>query len=72
MEKPEKSKRAYLGGVISGIGIGVILAAAFVQYTRYNLANYTTLTVASGLIAIAAGYGLARSCCRCRNDSEKA
>ena len=71
MENPGHSKRAYWGGIISGIGIGAILAAAFVQYTRYNLANYTTLTVVLGLLAIAAGCGLARSCCRCKTDSEK-
>lgn len=45
----------YIGGSISGIGIGVILMAAIAQYTSCNLANFTRLAVALGLIAVVIG-----------------
>ena len=50
----------YLGGAISGIGIGIILPADFEQFTIRTLENYSRLILAIGLIAIAVGFALAR------------
>ena len=55
MEASGKSCRPWLGGIISGIGICAILAAAAEQFTKFNLKNYTTVTMALGLAAIVLG-----------------
>ena len=61
MEKTERNCRQFMGGIASGIGIAAMLAAAIEQYTRYNLKNFTILTMALGLAAIILGLGLARA-----------
>ena len=61
MENSKNCCQARLGGILGGIGMGAILAAALEQFTKYNLKNYTTLTMAAGLVAIAAGFMIART-----------
>ena len=51
----------YVGGTISGIGIGMILMAAIEQYTAATFENFSRLILALGLIAIAIGTTLARN-----------
>ena len=57
----------YIGGAISGIGIGIILPATLEQFTNRTLENYSRLILALGLIAFAVGLALAR-CARHQKD----
>lgn len=50
----------YLGGAISGIGIGIILPAALEQFTNRTLENYSRLILGLGLFALVVGFALAR------------
>ena len=71
METTGTSRRPWLGGVISGIGVSAILMAALGQFTTYNLKNYTIVTIAAGTLVLVAGLLVARSCCRCKDAVDK-
>lgn len=70
METTVQIRRPWLGGVISGFGLGIILLAAIEEFTNHTFKNNTRLILGLGLLAMALGCALAQAARRKQPGAE--